>query len=971
MAGEMNEEEFKAIIERLIAADADFDKIYKNANARMKDFIKNMIDSRSSTESIIKATKSAKISFETYSKTFGKSIQSIEKDISELSTAFEDVQISQEDYVKQTKQNQDYIKNVVNPAEKERLHSMLEEHSARALGIQTHEEFNKSLAAMSVGMAKGLGSMFMNAGKSALAGGDVLSQSADIMKGGLDIANGATQAGAKGIQAAGEAASHAGGKFAIAGVLAQGLGIALGAVSSGITELAKAGIDFMLKQVQATMHGFQEMSAAGAIYTGSMKSIIKDVSDSGMSMDQFSKVVSTNKESLSKAGLGMTDGSKRLISAMKEGGAAARNGMFALGMSLEEQGEAYAVTMSRLAGPMGRLHASDAQVAAETEQYAKDLKLISDITGKSAKDQQAQSDAAMHNLRMQQEVAKMLPEAQAKFRTALGGMDESSKAAIAERMALHGAVGNKDIAQAESLSPALKRKHEEEYDLAKKGLLTGEAELALRKKYASQINTEIAAQEGFATAAGRASSSLGTTGEALTKEMEENAKIMQADANKSKKNIEDAFNKGKLGKKPGEDLGPAELMAAQQDQIITMQKLAADNMKSFADALLFTSNTIMKAVNELASGGALAGSHPMLTGLVTAAMGVLPVVLQMMMMMKGGAGAGILKGAKEMLAGGASGVKNLIDKAGGLLNFSKATAGANIPTTMAGGMMKGGGVRFGAPPGTSMTLAPGGLAAAGQEGTGFSKVLDGLAKGLKAFANPQTALGLGAVTLAIIGLAAAFRIAGPAMEPFGKMMKETFQGIGAIVESFGKAIGTVVSIIGDTVVKTVSGLAKSLGELADIDPIRLLAIVPGMTGIGLALIPFSAGGALAGLLTSSAGFKNITDGLKDFESLNPDKLIRVAEAMKKVTDNLPSAADIAKMAIVGLMDTGNKSKTNEEAIGSDKTSTVSLKAELAKMIELLTKQNALAEEALGHHRELVSVTNDHKRTSEKLLNASS
>jgi hypothetical protein len=88
--------------------------------------------------------------------------------------------------------------------------------------------------------------------------------------------------------------------------------------------------------------------------------------------------------------------------------------------------------------------------------------------------------------------------------------------------------------------------------------------------------------------------------------------------------------------------------------------------------------------------------------------------------------------------------------------------------------------------------------------------------GLRALANPQALLGLGAITLALLGIGAAMRLAAPAFQAFGTIIKATFDGISTLIETVSSSISKLLSVL-----QTVPN-----GKLAL---------------IGLELIPFSAG----------------------------------------------------------------------------------------------------------------------------------
>ena len=92
---------------------------------------------------------------------------------------------------------------------------------------------------------------------------------------------------------------------------------------------------------------------------------------------------------------------------------------------------------------------------------------------------------------------------------------------------------------------------------------------------------------------------------------------------------------------------------------------------------------------------------------------------------------------------------------------------------------------------------------------GVAAVFKAITVGIGFFANPATLIGLTAVTLAILGLAKAFEIAGPGFESFGKMMKDIGEGIGNLAPSI-RAAGDAISKVVDTVFKGVQDTLASI-----------------------------------------------------------------------------------------------------------------------------------------------------------------
>ena len=116
-------------------------------------------------------------------------------------------------------------------------------------------------------------------------------------------------------------------------------------------------------------------------------------------------------------------------------------------------------------------------------------------------------------------------------------------------------------------------------------------------------------------------------------------------------------------------------------------------------------------------------------------------------------------------------------------------------------------------------------------GSGVKSFLTGLGQGLaalgKALANGQVLLGLGALTLAIIGVGFALKLAAPGIEAFGTVVTAAFGGL-----------ATLITAVAD-------GFVKILGAVTmdNIGPMLLLG--PALFGIAAGLSAVSLAGLLA------------------------------------------------------------------------------------------------------------------------------
>jgi len=159
--------------------------------------------------------------------------------------------------------------------------------------------------------------------------------------------------------------------------------------------------------------------------------------------------------------------------------------------------------------------------------------------------------------------------------------------------------------------------------------------------------------------------------------------------------------------------------------------------------------------------------------------------------------------------------------------------------------MVGGGVTNAGESIVKGTSAGGGGLGGGAAGGGIGAFLKGLAGGLKAIANPQALLGLAAVTLAIIGIGYALKLAAPGIQAFGLAIKSAFEGIGTIIKSIGTAIATVITAIGTQFVAMFKALQTA-------NPAQIAALAVSLGLLGPALILF-AGGLVAASAASLLG----------------------------------------------------------------------------------------------------------------------
>jgi hypothetical protein len=209
----------------------------------------------------------------------------------------------------------------------------------------------------------------------------------------------------------------------------------MAAVSKEIIDLGttvlKAGNDIMSAEFQMTTKVMADMAKSGASFANGMTEMRQIANESGIGIEQFSKVIANSRDSITGMGLSATEATYRLSKGMGaltttigKSGNNLRGEMLALGYSYTEQGEIMAsyAAQQRAAGRLKNM--TDTELAQGTAQYAKDLKVLADITGKDAK--KAMEDA--NKVALEADIMGQLkPEEKEKFIKAYASMPDYAK----------------------------------------------------------------------------------------------------------------------------------------------------------------------------------------------------------------------------------------------------------------------------------------------------------------------------------------------------------------------------------------------------------------------------------------------------------------------------------------------------------------------------------------------------------------
>ena len=736
--------------------------------------------------------------------------------------------------------------------------------------IQTSEQLWKSAQANITGVVVGgIVKNFKSAALSAMSTGDAFAMATSSMHSNIEMLGSGFKVGSDSMIKAGQDMLKHGDKNGAKMVVA---GQALGALTGAIVELTKAGIDFMMSQTKTLISGFQQLNSVGATFGGGMSEMADTALKGGMTMEQFGKAVSENKDKLAGLGIGVAEGSKRLTGAMNAGGKAARDAMMGFGMTMEEQASAYATVMQRMAGPNKNLTASNSEIAAQTMKYVENLKVLQSLTGEDIKAKQDTIRQENDNLAFQQKLGAMDPKKRAELEAAMEDMTEGQRRALRENM-IYGSVISQDLAIAQATNAGIRKGNEDILRSVNDGSISQKKVMDIQADTRDQTQRDAMANQGLAMSNSEAA-------KGASKAMLEDWKYKE---NFSKEGLAKARKAAEDAKKPGAGKG-ADLMAVQQDTAIALQKIARDNLPEFATALKDTVSQMQSAVEVMANGGSklatfMGGWGGMLVSTIGAVIGgLLPTLL---------ASRGL---------GGAAGVAGAAG--GGALEKALGSAGS-----AAGGV---------------------GKAAGGAAGG----ALQGLAGGMTALANPMALAGLAAFTLSMMGLGKALEYAAPGIKAISEgvsvvlkqvaesltMMSNEANPMGLLAIAPGLlAVGAALIPFG--IGGALAGLAASGGGLDNVvggiqkfeslDPNKLSAVATAMGKINQNLpsvVDLAKYAAVAGIqkaLGSSTGSSTTTpakdDPMAKLVSLHEETLKNQKEMLRYIRDNASTSDKIHRV----------------------------------------------------------------------------
>ena len=265
---------------------------------------------------------------------------------------------------------------------------------------------------------------------------DPIGESAKKVNMGIDMLN----MGVHGASDAVAAAGHALNGIPVIGPVISGLGDAASAAAKAAADLASALLktanDIFAAEFKKSAQQLHDYTKAGASFAGGMLEMRKIANDSGISIETLSKAALASSADLRTLGLSQGEGVKKLSDGMfaasktiGRSGNSLRDEMLALGYTYEEQGVMMSQMMALQKAAGNQRAMSDKEIAQKTADYAKDLKVLADITGKDAKKAMEEAQKASMKADI---MSQLTPEQAEKFQKAYAAMPDYAKKGFLE-----------------------------------------------------------------------------------------------------------------------------------------------------------------------------------------------------------------------------------------------------------------------------------------------------------------------------------------------------------------------------------------------------------------------------------------------------------------------------------------------------------------------------------------------------------
>jgi len=287
-------------------------------------------------------------------------------------------------------------------------------------------DFGASVGKTAVSVATAFAKSYDEMAKNPIGAGQTM------LNTGIDLAANAAKAAADVLTGGAKSIGGLLGPFsgAVTGA-ADGFNAAAKAAIDLAVTLAKTANDVFAKEFQKSVDALKSYTAQGASFAGGMTEMRTVANGAGLSLKTLADSAKMASADFRGMGLSQGEGVKKLAKGMEaasktigKSGGSLRDEMLGLGYSYEEQGAMMAQMMALQKAAGNERAMSDKEVAQKTSSYARDLKVLADITGKDAKKAMEEAQKASMKADI---MSKMTPEQAEKFQKAYAAMPDYAK----------------------------------------------------------------------------------------------------------------------------------------------------------------------------------------------------------------------------------------------------------------------------------------------------------------------------------------------------------------------------------------------------------------------------------------------------------------------------------------------------------------------------------------------------------------
>ncbi len=283
--------------------------------------------------------------------------------------------------------------------------------------IASAANFGRAITKSAADIGSGVTTAMGNLAKNLQGSGSDFQAIGSLFNNLAGTAGGVIQGLSSGIQNFGQFLTRFGPVGLMVGTGLNVLGAAAGAAAGALVKLGGFVVEVLVTELEKTQRAFFNVSRAGAIFSDGMMGL-RTAANSGMlTIEQFASVVSKHSQDIVSAGLGMTEGSKRLGGALAAGGSNLRRELFNLGFSFEEQGGLVAETMRMIAASGDPLRVSNTVLAKQTQEYAQNVRMMANYTGEDLRRKAEESRKQETTIAFQAKLDSMEASERANFQS--------------------------------------------------------------------------------------------------------------------------------------------------------------------------------------------------------------------------------------------------------------------------------------------------------------------------------------------------------------------------------------------------------------------------------------------------------------------------------------------------------------------------------------------------------------------------